>query len=180
MSVVFSWNYESKDIGVYKCALSPRWTAWLDQALLPVLQVRVCFANCVPCFNSQSYSHLALSNNLAASRILFLSSFHRPRSGPQQRPPAAPPPRPRPASAATLTTRGQQGSVREPGTYSVRSTAAEGRGARAQEGRNGSDALNCPVCFPLLPGILGTGSKKRRQMGSVEGWELGKRKKNAE
>lgn len=91
-----------------------------------------------------------------------------------------PPPRPRPASAATLTTRGQQGSVREPGTYSVRSTAAEGRGARAQEGRNGSDALNCPVCFPLLPGILGTGSKKRRQMGSVEGWELGKRKKNAE
>lgn len=105
---------------------SLRWTAWLDRALSPVLQVRVCFANWVPCFNSQSHPHFALSNNLAASRIVFLSSV--PGGGKVWTS------APLPASAAMQATRGQQGSVRELGTYAEAQPAKGGEPGLKKEG----------------------------------------------
>lgn len=143
---------------------SLRWTARLDQVLLPVFQVSVCFANCVPYFNSQSHPRLTLSNNLAASRILFLSSLHRGRSGPQPRGLQLQPLWPPGGSRAASTNWGPT---------VAQAQAMEEESQRSRKDR--SDALKWPVCFSLLQG-----AKKRRKMGSVEGWELGKRRKSGE
>lgn len=97
-----------------------RWTSRLGQALLPVLQVKECDANCVPSFNFHPSPRLAHPSNLAARRIIFLIT---------------PPPPFQPLLRA-LATRGQQGGTHEPRTRSRLSSGGKGAGpARRLKGQ---------------------------------------------
>lgn len=130
-------------------------TSWLGQALLPFLQVRICFANCVPCSNSQFNPHLT-----APTTWLPAGSFSSHHSQAEVGTPLL-------LLQPALATRGQQGSVHQPGTHGRLSSARKrAEPVSAQERRNGSEAPDCPVHFPLLP--------VRKQKGEENGGRGGR------
>lgn len=75
-----------------------------------------------------------------------------------------------------LDTRGRQGSIHAPGAHSRLNSREGHRASLTGEGMNGSSkALRCPICVPLLPGILSR-EHKEEENGRGKGELRGRRK----
>lgn len=126
-------------------------TSWRGLALLPFLQVRICFANCVPCSNSQSNPHLT-----APTTWLPAGSFSSHHSQAEVGTPLL-------LLQPALATRGQQGSVHQPGTHGRLSSArkrAEPVSAQERTGLKLRTALFTSLCFQFWEQEAKRGGKR--------------------